>query len=47
MFADVAARLPVGRLGAADPVAEHYLAFLREDCTTGQSIIVDGGRLLV
>jgi NAD(P)-dependent dehydrogenase (short-subunit alcohol dehydrogenase family) len=47
MFADAAAKLPVGRIGTADQVAEHYLAFLHGDYTTGQSIVVDGGGLLV
>lgn len=47
MFADAAARLPVGRIGTAGDVAEHYLAFLRGDYVTGQSIVVDGGGVLV
>jgi len=47
MFADAAAKLPVGRIGTAADVAEHYLAFLRGGYATGQSIVVDGGGVLV
>jgi NAD(P)-dependent dehydrogenase (short-subunit alcohol dehydrogenase family) len=47
MFADAAARLPVGRIGKPADVAGHYLAFLRGGYTTGQSIVVDGGGVLV
>ena len=47
MFAEAAAKLPVGRIGTPADVAEHYLAFLRGSYTTGQSIVVDGGGVLV
>ena len=46
MFRDAAAKLPVGRIGTPDDIAEHYLAFMRGGYTTGQSIIVDGGAAL-
>jgi NAD(P)-dependent dehydrogenase (short-subunit alcohol dehydrogenase family) len=47
MFRDAAAKLPVGRIGTPDDVAEHYLAFMRGGYTTGQAIVVDGGGVLV
>jgi NAD(P)-dependent dehydrogenase (short-subunit alcohol dehydrogenase family) len=47
MFREAAARLPVGRIGTADDVAEHYLSFMRGRYVTGQSLIVDGGGVLV
>jgi NAD(P)-dependent dehydrogenase (short-subunit alcohol dehydrogenase family) len=46
MFRDVAAKLPVGRIGTAEDIAEHYLSFLRGGYVTGQSIVVDGGGVL-
>jgi len=46
MFRSAAAKLPVGRIGTPDDIAEHYLAFMRGGYTTGQSIIVDGGAVL-
>lgn len=47
MFADAAAKLPVGRIGAPDDIAEHYLSFMRGGYVTGQHLIVDGGGMLV
>ncbi|MEO7732366.1 MAG: SDR family oxidoreductase [Kofleriaceae bacterium] len=47
MFRDAAARLPVGRIGTADDIAEHYLAFMRGGYVTGQALVVDGGGVLV
>jgi NAD(P)-dependent dehydrogenase (short-subunit alcohol dehydrogenase family) len=47
MFADAAAKLPVGRIGKAADIAEHYLGFLRGAYVTGQSLVVDGGGVLV
>ena len=47
MFADAAAKLPVGRIGKAADIAEHYLGFLRGGYVTGQSLVVDGGGVLV
>jgi NAD(P)-dependent dehydrogenase (short-subunit alcohol dehydrogenase family) len=43
MFADVAAKLPVGRIGKPADLAEHYLSFMRGAYVTGQSLVVDGG----
>ena len=47
MFRDAAAKLPVGRVGTPDEIAEHYLAFMRGGYVTGQILIVDGGHMLV
>ena len=47
MFADTAAKLPVGRIGKPADIAEHYLSFMRGGYVTGQSLVVDGGGVLV
>jgi NAD(P)-dependent dehydrogenase (short-subunit alcohol dehydrogenase family) len=47
MFRDAAAKLPVGRVGTPDDIAEHYLAFMRGGYVTGQTLVVDGGHVLV
>lgn len=47
MFADAAAKLPVGRIGTPADIAEHYLSFMRGRYVTGQSLVVDGGGVLV
>jgi NAD(P)-dependent dehydrogenase (short-subunit alcohol dehydrogenase family) len=47
MFRDAAAKLPVGRIGSPDDIAEHYLSFMRGRYVTGQVLGVDGGGLLV
>ncbi len=47
MFRDAAAKLPVGRIGAPEDIAEHYLSFMRASYTTGQVVIADGGGVLV
>jgi NAD(P)-dependent dehydrogenase (short-subunit alcohol dehydrogenase family) len=47
MVRDAAAKLPVGRVGRPDDLAEHYLAFMRGGYVTGQALVVDGGHLLV
>jgi NAD(P)-dependent dehydrogenase (short-subunit alcohol dehydrogenase family) len=47
MFREAAAKLPVGRVGTPDDLAEHYLAFMRGAYVTGQTLIVDGGHVLV
>lgn len=46
MFRAAAAKLPVGRIGNAPDLAEHYVAFMRGAYTTGQSVVVDGGGTL-
>jgi NAD(P)-dependent dehydrogenase (short-subunit alcohol dehydrogenase family) len=47
MYRDAAQRLPVGRVGEADELAETYLYLMREGFSTGQVIVVDGGAVLV
>jgi len=47
MFREAAAKLPVGRIGTADDIAEHYLSFMRGRYVTGQALVVDGGGVLV
>jgi len=47
MFADAAAKLPVGGVAKPDDIAEHYLGFMRGRYVTGQALIVDGGGVLV
>ncbi len=47
MYRDAALRLPVGRVGEADDLAETYLYLMREGFSTGQVIVVDGGAVLV
>jgi len=47
MFRDAAAKLPVGRVGTPDDIAEHYLGFMRGRYVTGQALVVDGGGVLV
>jgi NAD(P)-dependent dehydrogenase (short-subunit alcohol dehydrogenase family) len=47
MYRSVAERLPVGRIGSADDLAKAYLYLTREEYSTGQIIVVDGGAVLV
>jgi NAD(P)-dependent dehydrogenase (short-subunit alcohol dehydrogenase family) len=47
MYRDVAQRLPVGRVGEADDLAQTYLYLMREGFSTGQVLVVDGGAVLV
>jgi NAD(P)-dependent dehydrogenase (short-subunit alcohol dehydrogenase family) len=47
MYRDAALRLPVGRVGEADDLAETYLYLMREGFSTGQVLVVDGGGILV
>ncbi|OON68186.1 SDR family oxidoreductase [Hymenobacter sp. CRA2] len=47
LYAQTGQRLPVGRVGEAADVAQTYLYLLRERFSTGQTIVVDGGAVLV
>ena len=47
MYRDAGAKLPVGRVGEVDDIAEAYLYLMRENFSTGQVIVVDGGTVLV
>ena len=44
-FAKIAARLPVGRVGKPEDIAEAYLYLMRNGFSTGETIVVDGGAL--
>jgi NAD(P)-dependent dehydrogenase (short-subunit alcohol dehydrogenase family) len=44
-FARIAARLPVGRVGKPEDIAEAYLYLMRNGFSTGETIVVDGGAL--
>jgi len=47
MYRDAGQRLPVGRVGEPDDLAQAYLYLMREGFSTGQAIVVDGGGVLV
>jgi NAD(P)-dependent dehydrogenase (short-subunit alcohol dehydrogenase family) len=47
MYAAAGARLPVGRVGEAEELAEAYLFLMRQGFATGQTFVVDGGGVLV
>ena len=47
MYGEVGARLPVGRVGEAEDIAETYLYLMRNRFSTGQTVVVDGGGVLV
>jgi NAD(P)-dependent dehydrogenase (short-subunit alcohol dehydrogenase family) len=39
--------LPVGRVGEAYDIAQAYLFLMKEEFSTGQTVVVDGGTVLV
>jgi NAD(P)-dependent dehydrogenase (short-subunit alcohol dehydrogenase family) len=47
LYESVGKSLPVGRVGEADEVAQAYLFLMQEGFSTGQTVIVDGGTVLV
>ena len=47
VFAHVGAGLPVGRVGEADDLAKAYLYLMEGGYSTGQTVVVDGGGVLV
>jgi NAD(P)-dependent dehydrogenase (short-subunit alcohol dehydrogenase family) len=47
LFESVGKSLPVGRVGEAPEIAQAYLFLMQEGFATGQTIVVDGGTLLV
>jgi NAD(P)-dependent dehydrogenase (short-subunit alcohol dehydrogenase family) len=47
MYRDASQRLPVGRVGETDDLAQTYLYLMREAFSTGQVVVVDGGAVLV
>jgi NAD(P)-dependent dehydrogenase (short-subunit alcohol dehydrogenase family) len=47
MYSSIGAALPVGRIGEAEDVAQAYLYLMQEGYSTGQTVTVDGGSVLV
>jgi NAD(P)-dependent dehydrogenase (short-subunit alcohol dehydrogenase family) len=47
LFESVGKRLPVGRIGEAHDIAQAYLFLMQEGFSTGQTVVVDGGTVLV
>jgi NAD(P)-dependent dehydrogenase (short-subunit alcohol dehydrogenase family) len=47
LFESVGKSLPVGRVGEAHDIAQAYLFLMREEFSTGQTVVVDGGTVLV
>jgi NAD(P)-dependent dehydrogenase (short-subunit alcohol dehydrogenase family) len=47
LYRDVGAKLLVGRVGEADEIAETFLYLMRQNFSTGQVVVVDGGGVLV
>ena len=47
LFESVGKRLPVGRVGEAHDIAQAFLFLMKEGFCTGQTVVVDGGTVLV
>ena len=47
LYESVGSSLPVGRVGEAHDIAQAYLFLLQEEFITGQTLVVDGGTVLV
>jgi NAD(P)-dependent dehydrogenase (short-subunit alcohol dehydrogenase family) len=47
LYESVGKSLPVGRVGGASDIAQAYLFLMQEGFGTGQTIVVDGGAVLV
>lgn len=47
LYAASGASLPVGRVGEADDIAQTYLYLMSNRYSTGQTVVVDGGGVLV
>jgi NAD(P)-dependent dehydrogenase (short-subunit alcohol dehydrogenase family) len=47
LYKNVGNSLPVGRVGEARDVAQAYLFLMQEEFSTGQTVVVDGGTVLV
>jgi NAD(P)-dependent dehydrogenase (short-subunit alcohol dehydrogenase family) len=47
LFESVGSRLPVGRVGEPYDIAQAYVFLMQEGFATGQTIVVDGGTVLV
>lgn len=47
LYAQIGAKLPVRRVGTPEEIAEAYLYLMRQTYGTGQTLVVDGGGVLV
>jgi NAD(P)-dependent dehydrogenase (short-subunit alcohol dehydrogenase family) len=47
LYESVGKSLPVGRVGEASEIAQAYLFLMQEGFSTGQTVVVDGGTVLV
>jgi NAD(P)-dependent dehydrogenase (short-subunit alcohol dehydrogenase family) len=47
LYESVGGSLPVGRVGEAHDIAQAYLFLMQEEFSTGQTLVVDGGTVLV
>ena len=47
LYESVGKNLPVGRVGEAHDIAQAYLFLMQEEFSTGQTLVVDGGTVLV
>jgi NAD(P)-dependent dehydrogenase (short-subunit alcohol dehydrogenase family) len=47
LYESVGKSLPVGRVGEAYDIAQAYLFLMQEGFSTGQTVVVDGGTVLV
>ncbi len=47
LYDSVGSSLPVGRVGEAHDIAQAYLFLMQEEFSTGQTLVVDGGTVLV
>ena len=47
LFETVGNSLPVGRIGEAHDIAQAYLFLMQEGFATGQTVVIDGGTILV
>jgi NAD(P)-dependent dehydrogenase (short-subunit alcohol dehydrogenase family) len=47
LYESVGNSLPVGRVGEASEIAQAYLFLMQEGFGTGQTVVVDGGTVLV
>lgn len=47
MFESISRAIPAGRVGDSDDAAEAFLYLMREQYSTGQTIVLDGGLVLV
>src|ERR1700761_9376589 len=47
LYESMGKRLPVGRIGEAHDIAQAYLFLMQEGFCTGQTVVVDGGTVLV